>query len=345
MSLSHSMKKRKPYWVKNYIKHHLVGLLVLQVLALVCASQTPVSSGEAETPSSERLGNLLNLSNEAILLKASEAEFNSQWHAAALFFNVYLSRDSTSPTAQRVRQELENIRWRSKVLFTMPRYFEEQTNDLKDARLLYELGLNEEAAKAAAKLVATHPEQSQNYFLAAAALLKIGRFDGTKDCLALGWLRFSERERDLALQMMIQADREERKLTSLQKVAALLKASKFRDADTVYQGLVEEHPGDAEIRQSAIRTAVLAENFRGALKLIEAPLRLPSGETRELPAETRKKLTAEVKKLMPPTKGERPPQNSNSISSKKPSPGPASPKAPTEKPASMAQDFLNRIKK
>ncbi len=331
--------------MKSYLKQTLIGWLLLHALTLSCWPQTPPSFVENKTPSSERLSDLLNLSNEAILLKASEAEFSAEWQAATLYFHLYLSKDSTSATAERVRQELDNIRWRSQVLFTRPRYVEQQTNDFKDARLLYELGLNEEAVKAAAKLLLWHPEQSQNYFLAAAALLRVGRFEETKDCLTRGWFRFSERERDLALQMMIQVDREERKLTSLQKVAGLLKESKFRDADSAYQILVEEHPEDAQIRQSAIRTAVLAENFQGALRLIEAPLRLPNGETRELPAETRDKLTAEVKKLLSQSKGERHPQNASSSGGKKPSSSPPASKGTNEKPGSMAQDFLNRIKK
>ena len=330
--------------MKAYIKHHLIGFFLLHATTLCCWPQTPLAYKESSLLGNERIGDLIKLSNEAILLKASEAEFNSDWQAM-LYFHIYLSKDSTSPIAERVRQEVDNIRWRSQVLFTRPRYFEEQKNELKDARLLYELGLNEEALKAAAKLLVTHPEQSQNYFLAAAALLKIGRFDGTKDCLSQGWMYFTEREQNLALQMMLQVDREERKLMSLQKIAELMKASKFQEADAAYQTLVEEHPGDAQIRQSAIRTAVFAENFRGALRLIEAPLRLPNGDTRELPTETREKLTAEIKKLLNHSKDERPPQNANSSGSKKPSSSPAATKGTAEKPGSMAQDFLNRIKK
>jgi tetratricopeptide (TPR) repeat protein len=296
----------------------------------------------------EPLVTLLGLSKEEILQKGSAAEFDQHWDFAVLCFHLYLTKDPDSKIAQRVREELDNIRWRSQVLFTRPDYFDEQTREFNRVRLLYDLGLWEEAAREAVRMIRDHPDQSRTYFLASASLVKMGRYEDAKDCLTRGWVRFSEREQAHALQLMIQVDREERKTLKLREISVWLKESKFRDADGACRSLTEEFPEDPQIRQSAIRTAVLAGNYEGAMKLIEAPLRFANGETREMPPETREKLATEIRRLMQGSEVSTSTHNPNSPKAgtiQKPSAGSSGTKKSTEKSASMAQDFLNRIKK
>jgi tetratricopeptide (TPR) repeat protein len=322
----------------------VVCFLSLEALEAAPASDL-LSNSFAEEIASKRFNGLFNLPREELLKKGSDAEAAGQWDLAVLYFNAYLSKDPDSRIAARVKEELENIRWRSKILSDDSQTLEQQRRGLEGARLLYELGLYDFAALQALELMTRFPDYWQNSFLAASAFLRMGQFDAAKDCLAQCLLKASDREKESAMQLMVLIHREQQKGALLQQIADLVKESSFRKACQVYQKILEDNPEDAQIRQSAIQTAILAAEYDTALKWIQEPLRLANGRTVLMPEEVRSKLTDEIKKLKKGSTAQTPLRQSGAGSNSKPASESVKPKGSSGKSPSMAEDFLKRIKK
>lgn len=328
--------------------HALANLIFYTSLTFLLTGAMPLCGEDLDAkpkqlePLYEKLANIFALPSVELLKRASDAEFEKKWETAMLYFQIYLTKDQTSDTADKVRAELNNIRWRSKLYSAETEKLDKQSQALKQGRLLFELGLFDDAARLAAELATDYPEYWQSHFLAACALLRLGQYEAARQFLVEGTARMGKQEMDQAVDLMVLIDKEERKSILLKKVDLLLRESKASEAFVLYQKLTEDNPEDPKIRVSSIQLAVLAKDYASALKLLGTPLLLPDGSTREIPAKIREKLQAELKNLQRNSKETAAPKGAPI---KKPSKAPT--KSTTQKvnKASMSDDFLNRIKK
>lgn len=267
------------------------------------------------------------------------AEKEGRWGDAIILFSAYLSRDSTSPIAHKVREELKNIQWRVQYLAGPEAgQLDEQKKDEAAVQDMMVKGLVAEAAQKVIDMIGKRPNHWRTYFLAATVFEQMGNYESALSIMEMGVPYMDEAQRELAGQMYAHLVKAEKQIKELKEAEELLKSSKPAEAATVYRHLAKESPHKPLYRQLAIHALVLAERYTEALALInETPL--PNGIS--MRQDVRDKLVAEITALKKQYLAlQQAPKQSNAG---KPSQASSAKKSPPS--SSMSKDFLNRIKK
>lgn len=267
-----------------------------------------------------------------LLASAQKAGRAKNWPEASALYSAYLKLDPVSPTADKVRTEMRNIRWRMVYLSTLEgaelpvqQAEEEHVEELLDQTRY------DEAVELSMGMIRKRPTHWRSYLLAAASFAGRGEYDSAREILSLGGPVMDAIQLKNAEAMYAELLKEERLQSELKQASELLKANKPGEAANRYVALAKEWPAREDLLRLAIQSSVLAERYTMALSLVKESPHIKPQVKDELNRELTK-LRNEYLSLQSPG-----PSRSSNPATQRATGGSRSP--------SMSKDFLNRIGK